>query len=161
MVNGFTTTPRLPALSQTGMSTPPGRTMGLQGASLFPGTGEMGGTLTDQGLYTLTNQEEVPAPLAGTQRLCNAFCLEPDESSEQMIVFPYPWTSVSDPGPAHPSSQPGSYKQGCFGRKDNLTRSQKPRAGNKCCKRTGEKGIHQRFPKRETESVRLFLKVLK
>ena len=29
VVNGFTTTPRLPALSQTGMSTPPGQTMGL------------------------------------------------------------------------------------------------------------------------------------
>ena len=74
----------------------------------------MGGTLTDQGLYTLTNQEEVPAPLAGTQHPCNAFCLEPDESSEQMRVFPYPWTPVSDPGPAHPSSQPGSLQVRVF-----------------------------------------------
>ena len=38
--------------------------------------------------FSLTNQEEVPAPLAGTQRPCNAFCLEPDESSEQMISVP-------------------------------------------------------------------------
>lgn len=75
----------------------------------------MGGTLTDQGLYTLTNQEEVPAPLAGTQRPCNAFCLEPDESSEQIIVFPYPQTPVSDPGPSHSSSQPGSLHAKAFG----------------------------------------------
>ena len=38
--------------------------------------------------FSLTNQEEVPAPLAGTQRPCSAFCLEPEESSEQMISVP-------------------------------------------------------------------------
>lgn len=91
VVNGFTTTPRLPCpKSDRHVHTSWPDYGPLQGASSCSLKLRDGGTLTDQG-YTLTNQEEVPAPLAGTQRPAMLSALSQDESSEQMIVFPYPW----------------------------------------------------------------------